>query len=65
MTGTPPQDWGFVLAGRDGAPRLRVDRDTPGLRSLSTRSLEDAARDAERTRMPGLPPSTLPHPRYS
>ncbi|MER5870075.1 polyamine aminopropyltransferase [Streptomyces sp. NPDC002044] len=61
----PPQDWGFVLAAREQVPALRVDRDTPGLRSLSTRSLQDAARDTERTRVPGLPPSTLPHPRYS
>ncbi|MFE4636717.1 polyamine aminopropyltransferase [Streptomyces sp. NPDC056773] len=60
-----PQDWGFVLAAREGVPRLRVDRDTPALRSLSTQSLADAARDAERTRVAGLPPSTLPHPRYS
>ncbi|MCX4779923.1 polyamine aminopropyltransferase [Streptomyces sp. NBC_01264] len=60
-----PQDWGFVLAARDGVPRLRVDRETPALRSLSTQSLADAARDAERTRVGGLPPSTLPHPRYS
>lgn len=61
----PPQDWGFVLAAQERIPELRVDRDTPGLRSLSTGSLQDAARDAERTRIPGLPPSTLPHPRYS
>ncbi|MET9464872.1 polyamine aminopropyltransferase [Streptomyces sp. NPDC006544] len=61
----PPQDWGFVLAARERVPALRVDRDTPALRSLSARSLDDAARDAERTRVPGLPPSTLPHPRYS
>ncbi|MEU2393606.1 polyamine aminopropyltransferase [Streptomyces sp. NPDC007369] len=61
----PPQDWGFVLAGRDRAPELRVDRDAPGLRSLTTQSLRDAARDAERMRVAGLPPSTLPHPRYS
>lgn len=60
-----PQDWGFVLASREQAPPLRVDRDTPGLHSLSTGSLQDAARDAERSRMRGLPPSTLPHPRYS
>ncbi|MGP3687044.1 polyamine aminopropyltransferase [Streptomyces sp. IBSNAI002] len=64
-SGAPPQDWGFVLASREQAPPLKVDRDTPALRSLSTRSLQDAARDAERTRMTGLPPSTLPHPRYS
>lgn len=60
-----PQDWGFVLAAREGSPRLRVDRETPVLRSLSTQSLADAARDTERTRVAGLPPSTLPHPRYS
>lgn len=65
VTDAPPQDWGFVLAARDQDPPLRVDRDTPALRSLSTGSLQDAARDAERTRVPGLPPSTLPHPRYS
>ncbi|MBT2478700.1 polyamine aminopropyltransferase [Streptomyces sp. ISL-94] len=64
-TGTPPQDWGFFLAAREQVPALSVDHDTPGLRSLSTGSLQDAARDAERTRMTGLPPSTLPHPRYS
>ncbi len=61
----PPQDWGFVLARRDRVPELRVDRDTPALRAVSTRGLQDAARDAARSRLPGLPPSTLPHPRYS
>ncbi|MGW6951882.1 polyamine aminopropyltransferase [Streptomyces xanthophaeus] len=61
----PPQDWGLVLAARDQVPQLRVDDGAPGPRSVSTRSLEDAARDTERTRVPGLPPSTLPHPRYS
>ncbi|MEU8432383.1 polyamine aminopropyltransferase [Streptomyces sp. NPDC029216] len=64
-TDAPPQDWGFVLAARDQVPDLRVDRDTPALRAVSTRSLQDAARDAARTRLRGLPPSTLPHPRYS
>lgn len=54
-----------MLAARAAVPELRVDRDTPGLRSLSTRALQDATRDAERTRLDGLPPSTLPHPRYS
>ncbi|GGT23801.1 MULTISPECIES: polyamine aminopropyltransferase [Streptomyces] len=62
----PPQEWGFVLAGRGpDAPELRVDPGAPAPRSLTTRSLRDAARDAERTRVAGLPPSTLPHPRYS
>ncbi|MER5809986.1 polyamine aminopropyltransferase [Streptomyces sp. NPDC002033] len=64
-TGSPPQDWGFVLAAREKVPELRVDRDTPALRAVSTRSLQDAARDAARSRPAGLPPSTLPHPRYS
>ncbi|MFJ6721471.1 polyamine aminopropyltransferase [Streptomyces sp. NPDC091259] len=64
-SGARPQDWGFVLAARDAVPRLRVDRDTPGLRSVSTPDLQDAARVAERTRVTGLPPSTLPHPRYT
>ncbi|MFD7629049.1 polyamine aminopropyltransferase [Streptomyces sp. NPDC059851] len=65
VSDAPPQDWGFVLAGRDRAPQLRVGQDTPGLRSLTTQSLRDAARDAARMRVPGLPPSTLPRPRYS
>ncbi|MET9609918.1 polyamine aminopropyltransferase [Streptomyces sp. NPDC006512] len=64
-TGAPPQDWGFVLAARERAPELRVDQATPALRAVSTRALRDAARDAARTRVHGLPPSTLPHPRYS
>ncbi|MEV7724523.1 polyamine aminopropyltransferase [Streptomyces sp. NPDC087917] len=64
-TAVPPQDWGFVLAARDRAPELRVDRDTPALRAVSTRALQDAARDAARVRPAALPPSTLPHPRYS
>ncbi|MFF4318316.1 polyamine aminopropyltransferase [Streptomyces sp. NPDC001568] len=64
-SGAPPQDWGFVLASRERTPELRVDRDTPALRAVSTRALQDAARDAARTRIHGLPPSTLPSPRYS
>ncbi|MEU9026347.1 polyamine aminopropyltransferase [Streptomyces sp. NPDC048383] len=64
-SGAPPQDWGFVLASRERTPELRVDRDTPALRAVSTRALLDAARDAARTRIHGLPPSTLPYPRYS
>ncbi|MGO4458638.1 polyamine aminopropyltransferase [Streptomyces sp. M-16] len=63
--GSPPQDWGFVLAARERVPELRVDRDAPALRAVSTRALRDSARDAARTRLTGLPPSTLPHPRYS
>ncbi|MEV8530787.1 polyamine aminopropyltransferase [Streptomyces sp. NPDC051211] len=59
-----PQDWGFVLAGAGSTPELGVEQDT-GLRSLSTTALRAAARDTERLRIRGLPPSTLPHPRYA
>ncbi|MCB5180289.1 polyamine aminopropyltransferase [Streptomyces antimicrobicus] len=65
VSGTSPQDWGFVLAAVGHRPELRVDRDTPALRSLSTAALRDSAREAEHQRIKGLPPSTLPHPRYS
>lgn len=44
-----PRDWGFVLASRT-APVL---------------SLPGTARAAEHTRLPGLPASTLVHPRYA
>ncbi|MEV7417821.1 polyamine aminopropyltransferase [Streptomyces sp. NPDC089919] len=63
--GRAPQDWGFVLAGRGQPPALGIRRDTAWLRSLSLAGLAAASRDAERTRIPGLPPSTLPHPRYT
>lgn len=51
-TGGPsrlPHDWGFVLASRT-APVLSLPR---------------AGRAAEHTRLSGLPPSTLVHPRYA
>ncbi|QES49327.1 polyamine aminopropyltransferase [Streptomyces venezuelae] len=63
-SGAFPQDWGFVLAGSGRAPELAVGQET-GLRFLSTTSLRAAARDAERLRIRGLPPSTLSHPRYA
>ncbi|MFD6415069.1 polyamine aminopropyltransferase [Streptomyces sp. NPDC060194] len=46
-----PGDWGFVLAARTAVPAL-----PPGHRR--------GAQEAERTRVDGLPPSTLVHPRY-
>jgi len=49
-TSRSPRDWGFVLAARGAAPA------EPGL--------ESDERAAERTRVPGLPASTLVHPRY-
>ncbi|MFI8254320.1 spermidine synthase [Streptomyces filamentosus] len=60
-----PDDWGFLLAVRgDRPPLLGLAADVPRLRSLGRRDLAAAARRAERTRIPGLPPSTLVHPRY-
>ena len=62
-----PADWGFVLAApaRSG-PRSRLDpHGAPGpatLRRAGTCGRTCAA--AERTRQPGLPPSTLAIPRY-
>ncbi|MFB7915325.1 polyamine aminopropyltransferase [Streptomyces sp. NPDC056061] len=56
--------WGFVLAGRDRVPTLRLAATAPKLRSLTGSSLARAGRDAERARLRGLPPSTLVHPRY-
>ncbi|NEB21694.1 spermidine synthase, partial [Streptomyces coelicoflavus] len=57
--------WGFLLAART-PPVLRLDLDPAALRphTLTPDSLTRDARDAARTRMPGLPPSTLVHPRY-
>ncbi|MCF2537866.1 MULTISPECIES: polyamine aminopropyltransferase [Streptomyces] len=46
-----PDDWGFVLAGRDGPPPLR-GKPAAGVRA------------AEASRVAGLPASTLVHPRY-
>ncbi|MCB5163494.1 polyamine aminopropyltransferase [Streptomyces bambusae] len=60
-----PQDWGFLLAAPGRAPQLGVGPEATWLRTLTTESLRSAARDAARLRIPGLPPSTLPHPRYT
>ncbi|MGP4048644.1 polyamine aminopropyltransferase [Streptomyces sp. 2A115] len=54
-----PRDWGFVLASRT-RPWLRIP---PGTTEVP--SLQAGARAAERTRLSGLPASTLVHPRYS
>ncbi|MCQ4204633.1 polyamine aminopropyltransferase [Streptomyces coelicoflavus] len=58
-----PRGWGFLLAART-APTLRPDPAPPRPRTLTPDSLARDARDAARTRIPGLPPSTLVHPRY-
>ncbi|MEU0898040.1 polyamine aminopropyltransferase [Streptomyces massasporeus] len=58
-----PRDWGFVLAARtDPRPRLDPDGPRPGV--LTEASLAAAERAARRTRIAGLPASTLVHPRY-
>ncbi|MFP3988943.1 polyamine aminopropyltransferase [Streptomyces sp. E11-3] len=56
-------DWGFVLAART-LPTLGLAEGL-GRRSLTRDTLAVGARAAERTRVPGLPPSTLVHPRYA
>ncbi|MFC9465091.1 polyamine aminopropyltransferase [Streptomyces coelicoflavus] len=58
-----PRGWGFLLAART-PPVLRLDPAAPRPRTLTPDSLARDARDAARTRIPGLPPSTLVHPRY-
>ncbi|MGY1431557.1 polyamine aminopropyltransferase [Streptomyces sp. MN12] len=62
-TGQAPRDWGFLLASR-GAPALRLDPAGPRPRTVTAGSLERDARATARTRIDGLPPSTLVHPRY-
>ncbi|GGW81827.1 polyamine aminopropyltransferase [Streptomyces griseoloalbus] len=58
------RDWGFVLAARH-VPAPRLDPSGPHPRTLTGATLAADARAAERTRVPGLPPSTLVHPRYA
>ncbi|MFE7570466.1 polyamine aminopropyltransferase [Streptomyces sp. NPDC057539] len=63
--GTPAvSDWGFELAAVGATPRLGLARDAPRLRSLEGAMLVAGARGVERTRVRGLPASTLVHPRY-
>ncbi|MFD5763991.1 spermidine synthase, partial [Streptomyces sp. NPDC127044] len=59
-----PRDWGFILASATGTP-LRLDPHGPRLRTLTQPSLAADAYAAWRTRVPGLAPSTLVHPRYA
>ncbi|MFI1864337.1 polyamine aminopropyltransferase [Streptomyces jumonjinensis] len=63
-SGSGVPGWGFLLAARGPAPRLGLDPDAPPLRRLTRAVLAADAWGAERTRVPGLPPSTLSHPRY-
>jgi spermidine synthase len=58
-------DRGFLLAARGaGRPPLRLAADAPRLRSLDDAKLRADGAAADRDRLPGLPPSTLVHPRY-
>ncbi|QDY78034.1 polyamine aminopropyltransferase [Streptomyces qinzhouensis] len=59
-----PEDWGLLLAAPGRVPRLALGPYPPPLRSLTDAALAADAWDAERTRLTGLPPSTLVHPRY-
>nr|WP_312866538.1 polyamine aminopropyltransferase [Streptomyces boluensis] len=61
--GSAATDRGFLLAARD-RPELGLD-DRPARRGLTPAALATGARAAERTRVPGLAPSTLVHPRYA
>ncbi|MER7396979.1 polyamine aminopropyltransferase [Streptomyces sp. NPDC000151] len=55
--------WGFLLAGRS-TPQLGLPSAAPPLRSLTPALLRSGHRALARTRLPGLPPSTLVRPRY-
>ncbi|WP_030245658.1 polyamine aminopropyltransferase [Streptomyces sp. NRRL S-455] len=58
-----PRDWGFVLAART-APRLRLDPAGPRPYVLTDALLAAGEQEVRRTRIAGLPASTLVHPRY-
>ncbi|MFG3198071.1 polyamine aminopropyltransferase [Streptomyces sp. NPDC048208] len=63
-SGSPP-DWGFLLAApgpRAPLPRLAPSGSRP--RTLTERDLRTDVAAARITRLPGLRPSTLAHPRY-
>ncbi|WP_406210795.1 polyamine aminopropyltransferase [Streptomyces decoyicus] len=55
--------WGFVLAARH-PPRFGLAPDAPPPAGLSREELQAGRRGEARDRMPGLPASTLMHPRY-
>ncbi|MER6050780.1 polyamine aminopropyltransferase [Streptomyces sp. NPDC001793] len=65
LTGAPPgepQYWGFVLAARR-PPRLDTAPDAPST-TVPLGAMRSGWRGQARERIPGLPPSTLMHPRY-
>ncbi|MEJ8649098.1 polyamine aminopropyltransferase [Streptomyces sp. MS1.AVA.3] len=55
--------WGFVLAARH-APRFGLAPDAPPPAGIGRAELQAGRRGEARDRMPGLPASTLMHPRY-
>ncbi|MEU6088400.1 polyamine aminopropyltransferase [Streptomyces sp. NPDC047085] len=60
-----PHDWGFLLATPGPTPpRLALDPKGPHLHTLTDQDLTADEQAARRTRIDGLPPSTLVHPRY-
>ncbi|MER5768671.1 polyamine aminopropyltransferase [Streptomyces sp. NPDC001985] len=62
--GATPRTWGFLLAALGRPPPLGLDPAAPPLRSLTPSGLAADAWYTERTRVPGLLPSTLVHPRH-
>ncbi|TJZ42253.1 polyamine aminopropyltransferase [Streptomyces piniterrae] len=65
--GAPSRDgahyWGFVLAARQ-PPHPSLAPDAPPLAAITHHSLNASVRASDRARIPGLPASTLMHPRY-
>lgn len=59
-----PGDWGYVLASHGVAPRLGLEAGGPALRAFGPGELRRSAERARRSRVTGLPASTLLHPRY-
>jgi spermidine synthase len=59
-----PRDWGFVLAGADTRPPLRLDPGERPPRTLTQDGLTADARAVRATRVTGVHASTLMHPRY-
>ncbi|MGW0602648.1 polyamine aminopropyltransferase [Streptomyces sp. NPDC002640] len=65
VAGAEGREWGLFLASwGQRAPRLGLAPGGPRPRTLEEGSLTAAARAAERTRIRGLPASTLAHPRH-
>ncbi|MEU6114009.1 polyamine aminopropyltransferase [Streptomyces sp. NPDC047117] len=64
--GTAPgsaRDWGFVLAAR-ATPVPALSPAAPPVRALTPAALRSGRLALDASRPPGLPPSTLVHPRY-